>query len=279
MEFGRSAVRTARKSGLIAAVLPGIYSVSEPEDETRVRSRALTLWAAPTGTITGVAAAHMWGIVDTPPMRVTVQVPRAWRLRPPAWARLLRVAHVGMRYRMGSIPVVAASDAVVQCWREARRDVGVSTVIESVQRGVTTPSELLDALKRRIQMPRRREFVELLGLLDKTVTSYLEYVAWRDVFPPQLFPHLQWQVEIWTRRRKRVMDAFDAEAMIDLEFDGGSTHGGIDGFERDRERDADIRSVGIEPLHFTYRDLTLRAEWCRREYVKARQSRLRDLEG
>jgi len=273
-EFGTSAVETARAHGLITDVLHGIYVRAGTEAAFRVRVQALTHWVAPLGVVTGLAAANLWSIVDVEPRRITVQVPREWSLRVPGWARALRIGVVDKRYRLGGILLAPAPDAVVQVWREARADIGASTVIAAIVRGKSTAQDLVDAAARRKRLPRRGELTELIGLVGNTITSYLEYVAWKKVFPPRLFPDLQWQVETWSRGRRRVMDAFDPEAMIDLEFDGGGTHGGVDGFERDRERDADMRAAGIEPLHFTYRDLTERPEWCRQQYLALRAARL-----
>lgn len=273
--FGTSAVRCALRHGLVTQVLPGIYAETRCESDLRVRATAVTLWTGPTGLVTGLAAANLWRVVDEPPARITFQVPRAWHLRGPGWVRPLRIAAEMRPFRLGGVRLVSAPDAVVQSWREARPDVGAATVIAAVQRRVCTSSELVSALARRDRMPRRRLLEELVAVTGVEVTSYLEYVAWRDVFPPRLFPWLQWQVEMWPNRRKRVLDARDAAAKIDLEFDGGSTHGGVAGFERDRQRDADLRSIGYEPLHFTYRDLTERPEWCRRTYLELRAARLR----
>jgi hypothetical protein len=276
--FGEPALRTALAAGTVVRALPGVYTAAGIADDPLVRARALVAWSAPHGFITGLAACHLWGVADEPPRRLTLHVPPSWHLAAPGWARLLRVETTSPQlFRLRGVRVADVPDAVVQSWREARPDVGIATVIASVTRGKTTAVDLLDALARRKQMPRRGQLAELIGLVENTVTSYLEYIAWREVFPPRLFPELQWQVEVWPRGRKRVMDAFDPKAMIDLEFDGGSTHGGVEGFERDRERDADIRYAGIEPLHFTYRDLTERPEWCRQQYLALRESRLRTL--
>jgi len=275
--FGVSAVKTARAHGLISQLLHGVYASAGKESELWVRARALTLWAAPHGRITGLAAARMWRITGSDPARITVQVPRPWNLRAPPWARILHIDASAGGFRLGGTPTVGPADAVVQVWREARADVAEATVIAALAEGRVPHSELVDAIARRKKLPRRAQLRELINLVPSHVTSYLEYVAWRDVFPPRLFPDLQWQLKVWPNGRKRVMDAFDPDAMIDLEFDGGGTHGGVAGFERDRERDAAIRSLGYEPLHFTYRDLTERPEWCRRVYLELRAARLKAL--
>lgn len=274
-KFGKSAVLTSLKRGLIVATLPGVYTATQPASSLRSRATALTVWSAPHGTVTGLAAAHLWGLVEAEPRRVTVQLPRDWSLRVPDWVRPLRIGAIGKRYRLGGIALAPVADAVVQVWREGKADVGASTLIAAIAHSVTSAEELIGAVARRKQLPRRGELLELIGLTGNTVTSYLEYVAWKTVFPPRLFPELQWQVARWANGRRRVLDAFDPEAMIDLEFDGGATHGGVGGFERDRERDADMRSIGIEPLHFTYRDLVERPEWCRQQYLALRAARLR----
>ena len=234
------------------------------------------MWAGGPGFITGLAAAYLWGATDVPPRRITVQVPLNWHLPCPPWERPLRVTTAAPPlFRVDGVRVAALPDAVVQAWRESPVDVGAGAVIAAMVGCNVSPQAMREAAARRKQLPRRGQLAELIGLVGDTVTSYLEYVAWRQVFPPRLYPNLEWQVTVNARGRTRVMDAFDREAMIDLEFDGGATHGGVDGFERDRERDADMRSAGIEPLHFTYRDLTQRPEWCRRQYAQLRAARLR----
>jgi len=274
--FGKPAVETAKKHGLIEAVLPGFYVARDRSADFRVRAATLTAWATPSGAITGLAAAHLWHLIDAPPPRITLQVPPGWHREPPPWARLLRTDSVAQRYRLGAVRVVSPADAVVQVWCEARHDVGASAVIAAVMEGRATVAEVRAALARRKRVARRGELTQLLDLVGTTVTSYLEYVAWKRVFPPHLFPELQWQETVSANGRKRIMDACNPDAKIDLEFDGGSTHGGVEGFERDRARDRDLRSLGYEPLHFTYRDLTERPEWCRRMYRELRAKRLRE---
>jgi hypothetical protein len=275
---GRKPLQSAVRVGSVARLLPGVYAAAELVEDFLVRCQALVEWSAPRGFVTGLAAAHVWGVIDAPPAVITVQVPPAWHLRSPRWARLLRVATPLERlFRVRGVRVANVPDAVVQAWREARPDVGVSTVLAAVHRNKASVPELLEAVARRKQLPRRGQLLELLGLVGNGVTSYLEYVARRDVFPPRLFPWLQWQVQVWPNGGKRVMDAFDPEALIDLEFDGFGTHGGPEGFERDRERDNDIRSLGYEPVHFTFRDLTEHPERCQRRYKQIRDVRLRQL--
>jgi len=275
-EFGTSAVETAHAKGLIQRALHGIYAIPGSEAELRVRARALSLWTAPYGAVTGLAAAHLWGVIEREPDRVSVQVPSHWSRALPPWARAVHIGPASDRFRLQGIVTVSVADAVVQSWREARPEVAVSTVLAALVDNHVPGPALLEALQRRKQMPRRGQLVELISLAGKVVTSYLEYVAWKSVFPPRIFPQLRWQVVVWPRGRKRVMDAFDAEARIDLEFDGGATHGGVAGFERDRERDADMRSMEVEPLHFTFGDLIKRPQWCRQQYRELRAKRLRE---
>jgi len=273
-EFGTRAVRTARDARLIESVLPGIYGSAGRCRDFAVRALALTTLAGTDGRVTGLAAAHIWGITDEPPARITLQVPRQWHVKVPGWARLLRVPHDGQTYTWQGVSVVGPADAVVQVWREAGPEVGAAIAIEAVRREIVTPAELRDALKRRKQMPKRAILAELISVAGAEVTSYLEWVAWREVFPPRLFPQLRWQVEIRASGRKRIMDAFDPDAMINLEFDGGGTHAGLEAFESDRRRDSDMRGEGIEPLRLTYRDLTQRPEWCRQQYRELRAARV-----
>jgi len=276
--FGEPALRTALATGSVARVLPGVYAAAELCSDPLVRCKALVAWSAPDGFITGLAAAHMWGIGEEMPSVITVHVQPSWHLRAPPWARLLRAQTQPVTlFRIRGVRVADAPDAVIQAWREARPDIAAATVIEAVHGGLGTVTSLTEAIARRSQLPRRGRLVELIALLDGGVTSYLEYIARRDAFPGRLFPELQWQVEIWPAGRKRVMDAFDAEAMIDLEFDGFGSHGGAEAFETDRERDNEMRAVGIEPLHYTYNDVTKRPEWCRQNYRTVRATRLRQL--
>jgi len=274
-EFGSSPVETAHAKGLIQRVLHGIYAKAGTDALFRVRARALTVWSEPAGAVTGLAAAYLWGVVAREPSRISLQVPSHWSRALPPWARGVHIGAAKRVFQVDGVSTVPVADAVVQAWREAPRDVAVSTVIAAVVDNNVPKSSLLEAVERRSQLPRRDQLIELVGMAGPTVTSYLEYVAWRDVFPPHLFPELDWQVTKWANGRKRTMDACDPIARIDLEFDGGSTHGGVAGFERDRERDSDMRSLGYEPLHFTYRDLTERPEWCRQQYRALRAYRLR----
>ena len=185
--FGARVARTAREAGLIEDVMPGTYCRAGLAEDFMVRAHALALHTEPDGLLTGLAAAYAWGVYDETPERITMQVPRHWHVQAPGWARLLRVPHAGRQFRWNGLPLVSAADAVVQVWREARPDVGIAVVIAAVQRRKATVSALLEALDRRKRMPRRARLEELLAVVGTEVTSYLEYIAWRDVFPPRLF--------------------------------------------------------------------------------------------
>lgn len=272
-QFSRSALQAATRSGELTRLLPGAYVATEQREEPLVRLRAASAWLGRRGAVTGLAALAVWGYRDRYPARFAVQVATNLHLSVPRWIRVVRPNTAPEWYRVKGVRVVAAEYAVVQAWNDSVGDEGVSVVVEAVKRGMLR-SRIVAAVAATPRVRSRAQLGALLDLLDGGVTSYLEWLARSKVFTRKRFPDLIWQHTVHTGRGTRHPDAYDAEAKIDLEFDGAGTHSGDSGRRSDIERDAELAGLGILTLRFTMEDLLHRPEWCVQRYLDARRARI-----
>ena len=269
----RHALRACIADGSVVRVLPEIYAAGVHARTPAVRLAAASAWSSP-GALTGVAAAHVWGVVDEAPEGVAVIMPPQIHRQRPNWLRILRTKAPQPIFTVGGLRVVDTHHAVVHAWNELPERARPGIVIAAVRRGTTTAAAMERASTNTPRVKERAKLHELLGFLEQGVTSYLEYVAKRAVFTEQRCPWLIWQVPILAGGRKRIVDIFDSEARIAIELDGREFHDGDALRRADLERDTALGSVGVQVLRFTYEDIVNRPRWCLAMYTAARAQRL-----
>lgn len=271
------ALRKCLKEGSVVEVLPGIYAASSVQHHPKVRLAAASMWSQPDGALTGIAAAHVWGIVERAPSRVTVAMPRALHRRRPTWLRTRRLEESFDPIDVNGRRVVDPENAVIQAWNELGPVEGSAIVVEGVRCKRTTAARVSAVMRGRVKVRARRELEALLALLAHGVTSYLEYIARTRVFTDERFPGLVWQRPAEAERRERFIDIFDTEAQLGIELDSKKYHGD----DRDRRADLvranELSTIGVHLLHFTFEDIVERPEWCIEIYLKARAARLEQL--
>jgi len=205
---------------------------------------------------------------------VTVQLPAPHHLRRPGWLRVVRPTCSFQAFVVQEVRVAGRGASVVQAWHESSADVGLSTVLDAVRRRVVTADTIADAANDRARIRARAQLMRVLALTRDGVTSYLEHHARTTVFTRVRCPELRWQVPIVARGRRYVLDAFEPDARLALEFDGTASHGNDAQRRADLERDAHLAGEGIDTIRFTYEDLMQRPEWCMSIYRAARARRL-----
>lgn len=272
-KFGPHALRACLSNGSVVRILPKVYCAKQHCADAATRARAASMWAEPAGALTGAAALWAWGVLDEAPDVVTVHLPLRARVRVPPWLRPWRGGPLPDTFRVNRMRVVSLNAALVRAWGELSRDRGIAALVSGIGTRSTAARSVLAEAARTPTVRARRELAAVLTLLDGGVTSYLEYVARKSVFPASHFPELAWQVPVRARDRQRVLDVFCADARLALEFDGASSHAGFEQRAADLERDAELATIGIAVLRFTYEDIMRRPKWCREIYRATRAAR------
>jgi len=272
--YGVHALRAcvARKS--VVRILPETYVHASVAADRLVRMRAASVWAAPRGALTGMAAAWAWGLLEVPPGRVTVQFPQPLHLQRPAWLRVIRPDLDTTVFGVRGLRVVHRDDALIQVWCEAGPSDRIGRIVDAVRLGNLRADDLRAAAQRRKRVKARGELDSVLGLLDGGVQSYLEFHARKYVFTDREFPELVRQHRVVAAGKTRALDAYAPDIALVLEFDGRATHSRESDRLSDIERDAELATLGMAVIRFTYADLMERPEWCKQVYRTARAARI-----
>lgn len=131
------------------AVLPGVVLLGRGQLDDESRALAAHLMAGPESIVTGHAGARLLGLVGNDPATlVSVLVPGNLAARRAGFVRVVRTHRLpAARKQLGSLPVALAARCVGDACRtelDPRR--ARALVIEGVQRGLTTVTQLHDEL-------------------------------------------------------------------------------------------------------------------------------------
>jgi very-short-patch-repair endonuclease len=200
----------------------------------------------------GRAAAHLLGLVD-PPDVITVLVP-ADGSRPAVdgpWD-FRRERPTARSWRtVGQPPRIGPEDTVLDLVADEvdlRAVIGLVTT--SVQRRLTTPERLREAMSARRCVAHRAALVALLGDVSAGAQSPLEVTYLRDVERAHELPAGRRQV----RRRGTVTDVYYEHYGLLVELDGRLGHAGMGRF-RDMRRDNRATSDGLATLRYGSADV------------------------
>ncbi|WP_050346913.1 hypothetical protein [Arsenicicoccus sp. oral taxon 190] len=206
-------------------VLPGVYCVDlhAVADRRRLSWRA-RLWAglcfAGDGAVAGgLAAAYLHGLVDQPPVTIELAIPH------------------GTRRRVRQEGYVFAPRAAM------------SPVLDSCQRGLTTPSRIRSRLRDRSRHRWRGLLEALLADVEDGSTTQLELAYVRAVERPHGLPTARRQVRQLATGAISDNDYGDFDTIVELDGRRGHVE---DGAFRDMDRDN---------LHTVRGKATLRFGW------------------
>jgi very-short-patch-repair endonuclease len=224
-------------------VLPRVYSAG-PVD-IMARLHAATLWL-PHGTVSHLAAAWLWGLLDEPDI-VHVTVPlRCTRNSPQPWLRLVRrdlQPHHCWDFR--GLPVVPPQRSVLDC----------AAVLDRSAAG-----RLFDrAIDGRILLPElRAQYWADLGRRGSrhACRQLVSAVAGAASEPERLLARACHRAGLRGLRVNRpllgfVVDLLDSDLRLIVEVDGYRDHSDRAAFHRDRVRQNALVAAGYTVLRFT----------------------------
>jgi very-short-patch-repair endonuclease len=230
-----SAIRRRVKKGRLHRIHRGVYAVGHPGLSQFGRWMAAALACGEGAAASHRSAAELWGLLKPSDGPIHVSVPgdggRAWRTGLRLHRRtVLLPAAVTRRH---GIPVTKPAQTIVDL------------------RSVASPKELRRAIRQ----------ANVLGLHigsedsgDRT-RSDLE----RDFLRLCKKNRLP-TPEVNVRIGPRLVDFLWRERRLVVETDGYRYHRGRQAFEDDRSRDLDLRALGYDVLHFSYRQVNQEPE-------------------
>lgn len=216
------------------------------------------------GIISHRSAAELWGLIRPAGyVDVSVQPARAPRAQPPVIIHRVKDLH----------PELAVDREGLRLTDPVRTVIDLGLVLptwavrDALSRGITTRLFAVDEVQRlRDALGRKgrngtgtiRELLEERLLTPGDEESVLErrllLLAQRHGLPPMALQHEVWHAGRFIAR----VDAAYVERMLAIEVDGYTHHSSPDAFQRDRERQNRLVTLGWTVLRFTWHDVVHR---------------------
>jgi very-short-patch-repair endonuclease len=230
----------------------GLFLTGSGQPPWRARAWAAVLAGGPGARLGGAAAAHLGRLLDTPPELITVLVPhdRTPKSRS-GWIFQRERAGVRDRRSYGDPPRIGIEDAVLDLCDRGRPEDVAGWVTAAIQRRLTTPKRIEQALSRRTRHRHRQLIGKLIRATGEGAESPLE-VAYLEIEEAHGLPRGRRQVR--SKDGRSVRDVlYDAERVI-VELDGRTGHEGS-GRVRDMWRDNVASTEGWNTLRYGSYDL------------------------
>lgn len=276
--FSRQRLRDAVRSGKVTRVLPDCYVSSLYSDSFHARCAAALHWLGAGAAIGSVAALYLWQLVEQQPTQVTVVVPHETRRACPWWLRLYRTHAQLPTTTINGWTVLPAAIALAQGYGSLSAYSRSQVLHRSFAWGHVSGEDLVDACEGLPRVKRRRELLRRVDHILGGAESYLEEHSLVHVFNTADFDGLVPQFTVQVEARSYRLDLYDIETRTAVELDGARFHSDVESRRRDVRRDADLASVGILTVRFTYADLMNRPQWCRQRLAAILRVRTRTLQ-
>jgi hypothetical protein len=230
----------------------GVYCTDPAEPSWRSWAWAGVLIGGDEARLGGIAAGFLHGIIEEPPVVITVLVPGAGgrpRISGP-WDFRREQPGVRRPAGRGSPPRLGVEDTILDLADQADLADLIGWTGRAVQLGRTTLSRLRAALDRRSRIPRRRLLTELFDDVAAGARSPLERRYLHDVERSHGLPAGDRQVP----QPGSEVDVWYREFGLLVELDGHRGHEGVGRF-RDLRRDNRSTGRGLATLRYGYPDV------------------------
>lgn len=269
--YSAGQIRHALESGHLTRVTPGVVASPVHASAFSVRSQALVMWAdAP---LSEVAALFAWGLVDAPPKVLTASTSRRRNPRPREGLRVRRVVRPPAETTRRGLRIVTPAEAVVAGFGHVAPDARSEVVYRAVRERLTTPKQLRAVVDASPRVRAREALLRRIAAAEAGAHSHLEELALRSVFSGEEFAEFERQHDLVIEGNLFTLDMFSRLARLAVELDGARYHATLDAWQDDINRDAWLSSIGIQTVRFSYQDLQLRPEWCKRMVRKTLRAR------
>ncbi|MCB2412258.1 endonuclease domain-containing protein [Demequina sp. TTPB684] len=262
--FSHRQLVLALDSGAAVRLAPGVYASGAHAQSAATRIDAASEWAGSEAWIGGAAALFLAGAMADPPSAIEVVVPAARRMsgRPP-WIRIRRLTYRPPTLRVDQWNAVDPGVAWCHAFAEMPHDDRVSALCALVSAQPQAIETVFSAARSLPRLRGRRRMLEVAEHVAAGAESFLEVHALQQVFVGRLFRGLLRQHTVTVEGSRYRLDLYDPTSMTAIETDGARFHASARDWQRDIRRDADLATLGILTLRFSYWDLIERPDWCR----------------
>lgn len=275
-EFGKSAVDTATREGLVRAVLPSLYAHVDHYRSFRSRAVAALHWLAPDAAINGTAACAMHGVDIPKVFPITVVIDARRRINAPRWLRPHRYLYSQPTTTATGLRVVDLPCALIQTWIDEGSRTGRGLILDAIRGGHTEAAAIVECFRHYSKIPGRRELTKFLTRLKDGIDSYLEWLADTTILNVPDLQHLERQKEFWIDGERFLVDVYCDETKTAFEFDGKKYHNDDAARRRDLARDRALATIGVQVIRFTYEEVAEDPGRCRQTIRKTIAARRRD---
>ncbi|MEO8328535.1 MAG: hypothetical protein ABI586_00895 [Candidatus Nanopelagicales bacterium] len=249
-----SLARYIRTGGPWRRILPGIYCVGPDPLTVEQRELAGLLFAGAHASLTGTSALRRRGLrylpEDPASALVHTLIPDARHRKSSGFVIVERTHHIPNVATLDGLPCAPVARAVIDAGRRltSRRDTR-AILLEAVQRGMTTPSELAVEL-RRAQRRGTALLGEALADARSGVRSAPEAEV-RDFVLRTTLPEPLWNPQILLPDGSFLaeVDGLIQESMVAIEVDSRNHHAEGQAWDDTLDRHSDLTVAGLIVVH------------------------------
>ncbi len=235
-------------AGEITRVAPGFYVAIAQATDPQVLLSVLRVWA-PEAVLIGESANDVHrGLVPQLPLRVALRPDR----KPPSWLRILR-----SRLPHESVVIRHGMRCASQIWlavEAAARDAG-ERIFNLLREAPTAVDALLFTLTGFRGKSGNRQRNRVVAACERKPYSFAEYRLHQTL--------LEHGLDGWSANhrfqiagRLFVADLYFPDARLIVEFDSWEFHSSREAFERDREKQLALATIGLTTIRITWKMLT-----------------------
>ncbi len=261
--FSRRQLLNALAAGQIVRLAPNAYAGAPHSHSIHTKADAALLWAGEGVALGGLAALFLYGIVSDPPNVVELVAPAHRRLASqPSWVSVRRTSAPIQHVQVGRWTAVGPGFALCQSFGHLARSEREGVVLGALAHKMVTVGEIRRALRALPRVRGRRALTSVVDKFAEGHESFLEWWSSENVFTGSEFKRFIRQHLLVVEGAKYRVDMYDERTRTVVETDGAAFHSSPADWQRDLRRDADIASLGIQTVRFSYHDLRDRPDWC-----------------
>lgn len=243
-------IETRLRNGALLREHRGVYRVGHRAPNREARYFAAVLACGRGAVLSGVAAAHLLGLVGGAAPRPEVTTPTERRVPGVTTRRARSGLRPGDAMRVRGIPVTSAARTLVDLARVLDGEQLARACHEAGIRHGTTPRHVEAALAGRTNSPGAGTLRRILSGDERVTLSTLERRFLERLAAAEL-PLPQTNRLVGGRR----VDCRWPERRLTVELDGYRYHSSRHAWEQDRRREREARARGDEFRRYTYGDV------------------------
>jgi very-short-patch-repair endonuclease len=250
--LSKAAIAWRVRKGLLHPLHRGVYAVGHTALTRRGWEWAAFLACGAEAVLSHTTAGALWGLMR-PEAAIEVTVPRKLRPRVDILIHRTRRLEPADRTTIDDLPVTSLHRTLVDLAEALPEPRLAKAIHESEVQRLFDLTTLLDAQGRVPGRKGRHRLSRVCADYGPPPVSRSQAEAlFHDLLHEARLP----SPEANASRCGYELDCFWPEANLNVEVDGGATHGTTKAFHADRRRDRALRREGIAVVRITWKDLT-----------------------